>query len=140
MGASHSHHIAALFDASIRRIKSQLVQSPNTLLLLVALHITICLKILWDSLQCCPGRDPGVASLQREAPGVASLQREVQRQRDRSAVARQGAKPGAEGAVSSVICGNAHLYEILCNFHLAVFSESLAIVFPWHPGHLFVVW
>lgn len=130
MGASHSHHIAALFDASIRRIKSQLVQSPNTLLLLVALHITICLKILWDSLQCCPGRDPGVASLQRE----------VQRQRDRSAVARQGAKPGAEGAVSSVICGNAHLYEILCNFHLAVFSESLAIVFPWHPGHLFVVW
>lgn len=130
MGASHSHHIAALFDASIRRIKSQLVQSPNTLLLLVALHITICLKILWDSLQCCPGRDPGVASLQREA----------QRQRDHSAVARQGAKPGAEGAVSSVICGNAHLYEILCNFHLAVFSESLAIVFPWHPGHLFVVW
>lgn len=130
MGASHSHHIAALFDASIRRIKSQLVQSPNTLLLLVALHITICLKILWDSLQCCPGRDPGVASLQREA----------QMQRDRSAVARQGAKPGAEGAVSSVICGNAHLYEILCNFHLAVFSESLAIVFPWHPGHLFVVW
>lgn len=125
MGASHSHHIAALFESSIRRIKSQLVQSPNTLLLLVALHITICLKILQDSLQCCPGRDPGVVSLQREG----------QRQRDRSVIARQGAKPGAEGAVSSVICGgNVHLYEILCNFHLAVFSESLAMSSLGIPG------